>query len=93
MDFKKLIAPVVLAFGLSACCQNTSEAGQEGGSASVDASYKLPDYIKSNGGEGNAPRIFEFTPKSAPHMTCVALVEDYSEGNSLSCFPKQQGPQ
>ena len=47
-----------------------------------DAEYEIDTW-------GSNSEVYEFTPKTAPHMTCVMVMLDSGGAMSTFCFPKE----
>lgn len=61
--------------------------GISSSSSAVETIYpNVPQYELSKN-NATDPRVLEFTPKSAPYMTCIIITT--GSGAGLSCFPKK----
>lgn len=52
-----------------------------------------PDYAYEIDTWGGNSEIYEFTPQSAPNMTCVMYMLDSGKAMGLQCFPKSASAQ
>lgn len=79
---KSLLKAALLAFFFlcSACNGEQRDYNQPIGGVDVEEYF----YGRM---AGSLTRIYEFTPKSAPHMQCI-YVDAYDAGG-LSCFPRR----
>lgn len=75
----KIAMVLAAAFMLSACdgAVDTSDFAL----AQPDAEYELDTW-------GFNSEVYEFTPRTAPHKTCVMLMLDNGRAVGLQCFDK-----
>jgi hypothetical protein len=82
---KKLL--IVLSFiclplTLAGCADGFWDTPTTNDLMSPDANYEIDTW-------GANSEIYEFTPTTAKHMTCVMFMLDSGEAMGLDCFPKQ----
>ncbi|MGZ9096992.1 MAG: hypothetical protein ACXW30_01690 [Micavibrio sp.] len=84
--------------GVGVQCFPKDDAGTQAGGSAISTAFQRAGAtysINTNGnsgfvGQDSALRVTEFTPRTAPNMTCVATANShrYDSGVGLQCVPK-----
>jgi|TARA_R110000851_G_scaffold230898_10_gene383789 hypothetical protein len=79
---KTKLALVLLAVLATGCSGDGMFTTPSTGDLMVpDATYELDTW-------GFNSELYEFTPKTAPNMTCIMFMLDNGKAMGLQCFPK-----
>ena len=70
-----------MILALTACDDGAFTTSTTNPLVTPDANYELDTW-------GANSEVYEFTPRTAPHMTCIMFMLDNSKAMGLQCFVK-----